>query len=275
MDRGSGKFRRRLGTITAALLLHGAALARAQQSTKAASLTGAEIVAQMAARNHERAQALKGYHGRRHYHLNYSGVLGERQADMTVEVRYQSPGEKQFTVLSESGSKWICHHVLRRLMQVEQENARRGTRESTEISPENYQFALESTEVTPSGSFYVLGAMPRTENQYLFRGRIWVDTREFAVARIVGEPAKNPSRWTRRNDFRHDYERVGDFWLPARNETLTQLYLLGKSRLTIEYTDYTLTDAERGPPEEDVTPLPSPPAAARESSPSFPRSILR
>ncbi|HVN08971.1 MAG TPA: hypothetical protein VMV61_08365 [Patescibacteria group bacterium] len=201
-----------------------------------------QLVARMVARNQQRARELGGYTSRRHYHLDYTGILGSRQADMVVQVLYHSPSDKEFSVVSQSGSKWICNHVLRRLMQVEQENSQSGEKEKTEISPANYTFQLLSTETGPDGTlYYVLQAEPKTDSTYLFRGKVWVEARDFAVARIEGEPAKNPSRWTKQSDFRHQYQCLDGFWLPAKNDTLTQLHLLGKSHLTIDYTDYQVT----------------------------------
>ncbi len=209
------------------------------------TLDSTQVVARMVARNLERARELEGYRSRRHYHLDYSGVLGSRQADMVVDVFYRSPSEKDFEVVSESGSKWICNHVLRRLMQVEKENAQPGARERTEINPANYDFKLVGVETAVDGTpYYVLEAEPKTENTYLFRGKVWVEGRDFAVARIEGEPAKNPSRWTKQSDFHHEYLRLEGFWLPAKNDTLTQLHLLGQSHLTIEYQDYRVTRTE-------------------------------
>ena len=256
-DRGlSGHFKRRsmltrqcfaitmaLGAAWAVSVAVGGASAQAPAG--ASALPSDQVVARMVSRNRERASSLEGYRGRRHYHLDYTGVFGARQADMVVEVLYHSPDEKEFNVISESGSKWICHHVLRRLMQVEQENARPGARERTEINPENYSFELTGVENSAEGStYYVLQAEPKTPSAYLFRGKVWVDGRDFAVARIEGEPARNPSRWTKQSDFRHEYQCLDGFWLPARNDTVTQLHLLGQSHLTIEYTDYELTRAE-------------------------------
>jgi hypothetical protein len=217
----------------------------AQAPAGTSALPSDQVVARMVSRNRQRAGALEGYRGRRHYHLDYTGLFGARQADMVVEVLYHSPDDKEFNVISESGSKWICNHVLRRLMQVEQENARRGARERTEINPENYSFELTAVENTAEGAtYYVLQAEPKTASAYLFRGKVWVEGRDFAVARIEGEPARNPSRWTKQSDFRHEYQCLDGFWLPARNDTVTQLHLLGQSHLTIEYTDYELTRAE-------------------------------
>ena len=221
-----------------------------------ATLDAEQVVARMVERNQQRARELEGYRSRRHYHLDYSGVLGSRQADMVVDVLYHSPSEKEFAVVSESGSKWICNHVLRRLMQVEQENAQPKAREHTEINPANYDFKLLTVETGADGTpYYVLQAEPKTENTYLFRGKVWVEGRDFAVARIEGEPAKNPSRWTKQSDFHHEYVRLDGFWLPAKNETQTQLHLLGQSHLTIEYKDYEVTRAEGAAESQAVSPM--------------------
>ncbi|HUJ39105.1 MAG TPA: hypothetical protein VLW54_01055 [Candidatus Acidoferrales bacterium] len=204
-----------------------------------------QVVARMVARNQDRARELGGYSSRRHYHLDYNGILGSRQADMVVDVLYHSPNDKEFSVISQSGSKWICNHVLRRLMQAEQESTQSAEKQKTEISPGNYDFQLLYTETGSDGTvYYVLHAEPKSDSTYLFRGKVWIEGRDFAVARIEGEPAKNPSRWTKQSDFTHQYQCLDGFWLPAKNDTLTQLHLLGRSHLTIDYTDYQVTRAE-------------------------------
>jgi len=67
---------------------------------------------------------------------------------------------------------------------------------------------------------------------------------DFAVARMEGEPAKNPSWWTKRNAIHVTYEKIGEFWLPARNETNTQVRIVGSSLLTIVYRDYEILNAD-------------------------------
>ena len=69
-----------------------------------------------------------------------------------------------------------------------------------------------------------------------------MDGQDFAVARMEGEPAKNPSWWTKRNAIRVTYEKIGGFWLPTRNETNTQVRVVGSSLLTIVYRDYEILD---------------------------------
>ena len=52
----------------------------------------------MVQRNLERAQALAAYQGTRIYRLEYHGFPGSRSAEMTVDVKYRSPGTKEFNI---------------------------------------------------------------------------------------------------------------------------------------------------------------------------------
>jgi hypothetical protein len=88
---------------------------------------------------------------------------------------------------------------------------------------------------------FVLQAEPRRKNKFLFRGLVWVDAGDYAVARIDGEPAKNPSFWISKTTIYHRYLKVGDFWLPAQNVSRTEVLLGGTATLSIEYQDYTVS----------------------------------
>jgi len=70
-----------------------------------------------------------------------------------------------------------------------------------------------------------------------------VDAEDFAVVRLKAEPTKNPSFWTRKADIDEVYTKVSEFWLPARNHSVTAIRLGGHADLTIEYTNYEITDA--------------------------------
>lgn len=203
-----------------------------------------QVVHKMVEMNRRRAEALRSYTSARVYHVEYHGI-GDKRADLVVKMVYHAPDQKQFTVLSEEGSSLLRNRVLKRLIEAEQEATNAEHLRRTAIHPDNYEFQLVSHERTPQRSFYVLEANPKTKSKYLFRGRIWVDAEDFAVARIEGEPAKNPSWWTKRNLFQHSYQKVGEFWLPMRNETFTQLRILGRSLLTIEYKEYELIETSQ------------------------------
>jgi hypothetical protein len=97
-----------------------------------------------------------------------------------------------------------------------------------------------------ASEFYVLDAQPLSKNKFLFRGRIWVDGKDFAITRVEGEPAVNPSWWTVRTDFKRSYAKTGDFWLPESNESTTKVRIFGTAVLTINYGDYQITPVPAG-----------------------------
>ena len=74
---------------------------------------------------------------------------------------------------------------------------------------------------------------------------MWIDATDFAVTRIEAEPAKNPSMWIKRTLIHHEYEKVGDFYLPALNRTVTDVRVGGQAVLTIHYLNYKLLPTEK------------------------------
>lgn len=201
-----------------------------------------EVVANLVRRNAERAEALRAFQATRDYRLNYRGLIS-KDGSMHVDARYEAPASKQFTIVKEEGSRLLLDRVLHKLLESEQEAAMPENRERVALTPANYEFQLTGMDALASGPAYVLQVEPRTHNKFLYRGRIWVDAHDFAVVRIVAQPAKNPSFWIKQSDIEHTYRKVGEFWLPERNHTLTQVRLGGQSELTILYGDYKITEA--------------------------------
>jgi hypothetical protein len=224
------------------------------------------IVQRLMAANAQRAQTLRGYRGKRVYHLEYHGLFGSHEAGMQVEAIYNAPDRKEFKILSQNGSKLLINRVLMKLLNSEQEAQEERNRKELEISPKNYDFAMAGTEHTPSGDFYVLAVSPKGKSKYLYRGKLWVDASDFAVARMQGEPAKNPSLWVSHAEIEYRWAKVAGFWLPAHNESETQVRMGGKAVLTIDYSDYQITGVSRsnprGPGENSTLPDPSAVSAA-------------
>jgi hypothetical protein len=221
----------------------------AQQPGKFAPVANAplnteQVVENLVGMNLKRAQALHAYQGTRIYKVEYRGFPGDRSAEMVVDVTCQSPGIEEFTIRSVTGSKLIVDKVFKKLLQAEQEGFATEGQRRTALNNDNYDFTLVGYVKTPSGSMYVLSAEPRTKDKFLFRGRIWVDAEDFAVARLEVEPAKNPSFWTKNSEIEQVYMKVSDFWLPARNHSVTAIRLGGRAELTIQYSNYQITSAE-------------------------------
>ena len=203
------------------------------------NLNGEQVSRRLELKNAERARHLRSFESQRHYALDYAGFPSTRSAEMTVGVSYRAPGNKHFTVTSESGSKLILTRVLHRLLESEQESSGdESNRKAVALTAENYHFALRGCEVAGGRDLYVMDVEPRRETKFLYRGTIWIDALDFAVTRIEAEPAKNPSFWTKRSEIHHQYRKIGEFYLPFLNQTVTDVRLGGRSVLTIRYEDY-------------------------------------
>ena len=206
-------------------------------------LSTVEIVTRMVERNLERARALGAYQGTRIYRLEYRGFPSSRSADMTVEVKYRSPGTKDFRIRSENGSKLILDRIFKRMMQTEKEALTAENQSRVALNQDNYRFALAGFETMPTGPSYILSVEPRTDNKLLYRGRIWVDAEDFAVVRLEASPAKNPSLWTKETKIEQVYAKVGNFWLPLSNRSSSDIRLGGHASFSIDYQDYQITSA--------------------------------
>ncbi len=209
----------------------------AQETNAAPEMSLQQILDTMAARDRERTESLRSYAVKRRYQVE-NKRFGKRAA-MEVLVQYTHPGSKEFKVLSESGSGTVRRLALRRMIETEQKTSQdEKLRRETQIAPANYDFQLLRTEVLDGRPSFVLSAAPKTKNSLLFRGAVWVDAEDFAVARIEGSPAKNPSFWTRGIRFVHEYRKFGPFWLPVSNRSHTDVLVFGATEASVEYYDY-------------------------------------
>lgn len=209
-------------------------------------LTAEQVVRNLTEMNLHRAQSLHGFQGTRVYRAVYRGFGGPRSAEMSVNVKYLSPGTKEFTILSATGSKLIVDRVFKKLLEAEKEALAPRIQQRSALTEDNYRFTLIDCEIDGAGASYVFEVEPRSRDKFLYRGRIWVDAKDFAVIRLEGEPAMNPSFWTKKAEIVQAYMKVNDFWLPAHNRSVTAIRLGGHAELTIEYTDYQITGAGMG-----------------------------
>ncbi|MGB6132922.1 MAG: hypothetical protein WBG54_14170 [Acidobacteriaceae bacterium] len=196
----------------------------------------------MVSMNRERFAALRGYRVTEAYHLEYHGFFGTRDASMVVDATYQSPGTETFAVHSVTGSSLIISKVFKKLLKVEQKVLGTDARKRAALDENNYEFTLAGYHSAPVGSVYVLRVKPKRRGEFLYHGRIWVDAGDFAVIRVEGEPAKAPSFRVRSTEFKRVYGKLSDFWLPANNHSISRIRFGGIAKLTIQYSNYVITD---------------------------------
>lgn len=210
----------------------------AAQTPSSKYLATTDIVSRLVENNHKRAEALQAYTGQREYHLLYTGVGGRHEANMLVQVNYHAPSQKEFTVESQSGSGIIINKVFKRLLESEKDATDATNQARTALTEDNYSFELAGRESVDQRDCYILKVTPHTSNKYLYRGRVWVDAADFAVVKIESEPAKQPSFWISKTAIHHQYEKIGEFWLPAENVSTSDLRIGGHATLSIHYREY-------------------------------------
>lgn len=201
-----------------------------------ANLTSAQIVEQMQVHNKARAEELKQYKSLRHYDVQYHGFAGTVTAKMEVEVNYDTASGKSFRIVSQSGSKIFVEKVLKRAVESEKEAAQ--DKGASALTAANYKFRLAGNEELEGRPAYVLEVEPVVPNKFLYRGKVWVDAADFALAKIEASPSKSPSFWITRTLIRQTFAKTGNFWLPQQNRSETKARLGGTAVLTIDYGTY-------------------------------------
>lgn len=207
-----------------------------------AALSVDQIVARLTEANKRRRDDLEGYKEERHYSVTYHGFPADLSAKMAVEVTYEAPETKNFRILSQTGSKLLADHVLKKLLTTE-EAAARDPRE-TALNTENYGFTLLGEELVGNRPCYKLQVTPKGDSKLLYQGTVWVDADDYAVTKIDARPAHNPSFWIRSTKIHHIYAKTGPFWLPEHNESDTDVRFGGRAVLTIDYGTYQTTAAD-------------------------------
>ena len=195
-----------------------------------------EVVNRMVERDAQRQLSLHGYSGMRRYSLQNDHM--HKHAEMLVRVTGDADGTKHFEIVSEDGWKAAHKHVLHKMLESEAETSRPEIRVKTRVCPVNYDFQMLGSDSIDGRLAYQIGVTPKRHDKYLFQGRIWVDSEDFAVVRADGSPAKNPSFWTKHVQFVHTYQKDGPFWFPLSTESVTDARIFGTTGLTIEYFDY-------------------------------------
>lgn len=201
------------------------------------------LFTQVLAHNEIRNAALLGYTELRTYQV--TDATGRVRAQESGQMEYRAPDKKAFVTTFESGSGLVRRMALNPLIASEIEAAAGKQHHDSAITPANYSFELLGEQQVGPYHCFVIRAMPKRADKYLFEGKIWIDTQDFAVVRIAGHPAKKVSFWVERADFVRNYQKIDGFWLPQKDETFVQVKIYGRKVLTIDHENYTLAGARK------------------------------
>lgn len=237
-----------LGVAATGLFVSSGTLRCAQADTQ---LTTEQVLDRMERTENERIAALHNYEVVRRYILSTQRF--DQCAEMIVRMNYTAPGTKTFDVLWQKGSGMIQKRAFHTILEAEIDAAKEDIREQTRINRKNYEFRLLGTEVLDGRPAYVMEMTPKADRKYQMRGRVWVDTEDFAVARIEGTPVGKTSWWLRKMHMRQDYRKVGQFWLLDTSQADSDVRLVGFAHLKIEFLDYEI-NREQGQRRAAVSP---------------------
>lgn len=207
-----------------------------ENSAFPATLSTTQIVERMQQHNQRQTERLEHYHSLRHYGVIYRGFSKTITAKMDVEVEYNAASGKSFRIISQSGSRLLDERVLKRAVDSEMEASRNEA--ATALTEENYRFHLVGKENLDERPAFILKVEPINPSIFLYKGKIWVDAEDFAVAKIEAQPSKNPSHWIARTLIHHTNAKRHGFWLPKENRSESKIRVSGTAVLTIDYGIY-------------------------------------
>lgn len=206
------------------------------------SVTGDDLFSKLLEHNQLRDAHLRDYSALRNYSV--TNDKGKVYAEEVVRVTYNAPDRKNFVIESASGSALVRDLVLKRLMESERETSSGRAHRASAVQPENYDLTPIGEQDVGPYHCLVVGIRPKRKDKYLFEGRVWIDTEDYGIVRMAGRPAKSLSFWITQADFVRQYRRIGEFWLPARDETFVRVRLYGKRTLTVDHRDYTVNGGD-------------------------------
>lgn len=218
------------------IFLSAAVSASVAPPNAASSICADDIVAKMNQADETRDRNLRSYTAVRHYTLN--GEKG-RRGEMTVRLDYNSTSGKTFHVLAQNGDSGLSRRVFDKVMEAEAETSRKAGDESA-ITPANYQFRFLGEESRDGRNCYVIQLLPRHKSKYLIDGRAWIDKADYALVRLEGRTAASVSFWVGKPYIVQSFQKVGNYWLAASNDSVANAKLVGRMELTINAAEFSV-----------------------------------
>jgi hypothetical protein len=159
-------------------------------------------------------------------------------AEMVVNVEYKKGVGKTYQVVSRTGPSFLQTGVLDRMLKAEAELSRGQARASAVVTSANYKMKPLGQQILEGRTCEMLELTPRKKSAHLLQGRAWVDSRTHNLIRIEGKPTASPSFWAGSPLVTREYVEINGFSFATRTHATSQSFLLGKSELVIEYSNY-------------------------------------
>lgn len=161
-------------------------------------------------------------------------------AEMLVKTTYRKQQGKSYEILSQSGSAFWRNEVLSTLLSNEKHISLPGNVEMALINSANYEMTLDlnARDQINGRDCLVLDITPRRASQFLVKGKIWVDARDFAIVLLKGRASKSAFFLASAAEVTRQYDEVKGLPMASHAQAISASSLLGQTVVKIDYTNY-------------------------------------
>jgi hypothetical protein len=209
--------------------------ARAQESDEAAVIQGIDSAVRA------RYDNVLGFTDIEHYSVFKGEDEAHPTAEMTVKDTYRKGVGKTYTVLSQSGSGLVMRIGLTPLLENEKAINEPGHVERSWFTSANYEMKLKpgGAQRLDGRDCYALAVTPKEKATNLITGTLWVDAKDYSIARIEGTASKRPSVFAGPTQMMRQYKNVSGYPM-ATHAHAESSSIVGRIVVTIDYSNYQL-----------------------------------
>ena len=193
-----------------------------------------DIVAKMVAQGQWQDLSVRSYKVTRRFQA--SNARFKVRAMLALRTQFHAPDFYESVVLEQQGSRLIRQRVFDKILEEERTAQPAKEKTSYDVLPDNYVFRVLGVEPCGDRKCFRLSLTPKRKDKFLLEGFVWVDTEDYAIAKVQGSPSKRPSFWTLRTEVTRTYRRYGDVWMTDRIDSVSDLFVAGRSTLSIAYS---------------------------------------
>jgi Outer membrane lipoprotein-sorting protein len=211
----------------------------ASGQTQIAVPTSDTIVAEMSQAQAANRVEFLPYTVTRDYQLFGGETSTPPKSHVVADIVVVPPDSKKYTIQTAVGSV-LAERIVRKALDSEVSFA--NDSRATDITRENYDFALVGENELNGELCYVLALSPKRKSKNLLRGTLWVDAETHLPRRVEGAPAKDPSWWFTDVRIVIVYGYVGPMWVQTSSKASANVRIIGRSSMVWQDTSYRLGD---------------------------------
>lgn len=206
----------------------------------AQQLDAAAVIRHIDAAVEARVARVQGFTVNEHYAVYRGKDEVHPAAEMTVKTTYAKGTGKSYAVIAQSGSTMIRKFGLLPLLENEKSINQPGHVERSWFTSANYEMELKPGGIQrlDGRDCIALTVKPRHKAPNLIDGTLWVDAKDYQIARIEGVASKSPSVLAGTTRMMREYANVSGFAMATHARAESNSFLVGRTVVTIDYRDY-------------------------------------